>query len=765
MIGREGIRPPTGHLKIEGVNMSTEETPGAALAETDANHHPTDLSSRQNMSRRNFVQGTTALVAGVSLGALMAEGGPSAYAAEVTPAKMGPRKVRVIENLWIPMADSVKIAARLWLPEDAEQNPVPAIMEYIPYRKRDMTRSWDETQHPYLASYGYACIRPDIRGSGDSEGQPQDEYVKQEQDDGVEIIAWLAKQPWCTGKVGMFGISWGGFSALQVAARHPRALKAIITHCSTDDRYSDDAHYLGGCVVQDMFVWGSMWTAFGGLPPDPAIVGNRWQEMWKQRLDKLEFHVGNWLTHQHRDAFWKHASVAENYSDVRCAVYAVGGWVDAYDCAIPRLLANLKGPRKGLIGPWGHYYPNKGVPGPAIDWLTEALRWWDYWLKSIDTGIMKEPIYRVWMQNEQATLGMRQVSGHWVAEDAWPSSRIAKCKYYLTATGLDPVAGPEVIRVLQPLQTVGITAPHWCPFDMDTQLPTDQRIDDARSLTFDSEPLQAGFDILGAPIVTLELSVDKPVAFLAVRLNEVQPTGASTRVTYAVLNLTQRDSREFPTPLEPKKRYRIRIQLRDRAHTFKPGNRLRVAVSTTYWPLIWPSPEAVTLTLYAGQSALELPVRPRRPEDAQLKPFGEAFVPENTGFTDVGRDGAQIKGSKGPSFAAGSKELNWDVATQRLTIKSGSPLRTVRSNVTETELAAAYSESLEILDNDPTSAKLEHQRIVSLKRGDWDVRSTSTLRMSLTHNEFLLTGEIKVYQGDVEAFSKQWDRKIPRDLV
>ena len=192
---------------------------------------------------------------------------------------------------------------------------------------------------------------PDIRGSGDSEGLPQDEYVKQEQDDGVEIIAWLARQPWCTGKVGQYGISWGGFSALQVAARQPPALKAIITHCSTDDRYTDDAHYEGGCIIQDMFVWGISHTANGTRPPDPAIVGERWREMWMERLNHLDFYVANWLTHQQRDAFWKHASVDEDYGQIKCAVYAVGGWVDAYNCAIPRMLAGLKCPRKGLIRP------------------------------------------------------------------------------------------------------------------------------------------------------------------------------------------------------------------------------------------------------------------------------------------------------------------------------------------------------------------------------------------------------------------------------
>jgi len=654
------------------------------------------------------------------------------------------------------MHDGVRLAARLWLPEDAERNPVPAIMEYIPYRKRDSTRLFDETRHPYLASYGYACIRPDIRGAGDSEGLPQDEYVKQEQDDGVEIIKWLARQRWCTGKVGMFGISWGGFSALQVAARNPPALKAIITHCSTDDRYTDDAHYEGGCIVGDMFGWGISHTTNGLRPPDPAIVGDRWREMWKTRLDHLDFYVGNWLSHQQRDGFWKHASVDEDYTAIKCAVYAVGGWVDAYNCAIPRLLAGLKVPRKGLIGPWSHNYPNQGVPGPAIDWLTESLRWWDHWLKGADTGIMREPMYRVWMQNEEATLGMHEVSGRWVAEETWPSARIQSRRHYLTGRGLQLDPGPEVTRQLQSPQTVGITAPHWLAFNPDSEAPNDQRMDDGRSMTFDSEPLEQGFEILGAPFVTLELSVDKPVAFLAVRLNEVEPGGVSTRISYAVLNLTQRDSKEFPTALEPSKRYRVPIQLRDRAHVFKAGNRLRIAISTTYWPLIWPSPEAVTLTVFAGRSFIELPVRPPRSEDAQLRTFGQPFVPETAGATVVE-----------PDAPVPPKVFDWNVATR--TLRASSRVRGQggrrRLNETGTELYSSGGDVLEIRDDDPTSAKMEFHLMQGFKREDWDARVEAALRMSVTRSDFLLTGEIKAFDSGREVFSKLWDRKIARKFI
>ncbi|HKJ87155.1 MAG TPA: CocE/NonD family hydrolase, partial [Gammaproteobacteria bacterium] len=287
-----------------------------------------------------------------------------------------PHYVRELENVWIPMSDGAHLAARIWMPEDAEVHPVPAILEYIPYRKRDMTRYRDDQNHPYFAGHGYVSVRVDLRGSGDSDGVLEDEYLQQELDDGVEVIRWLAQQPWCDGNVGMIGISWGGFNGLQMAALRPPELKAVITVCSTDDRYADDVHHMGGCLLGDNLSWASVMFAYNSCPPDPAIVGDRWRGMWFRRLEGSGLWLEKWLRHQHRDDYWKHGSICENYAEVQCPVFAVSGWADGYSNAVFRMLANLNVPRKGLIGPWSHKYPHLGKPGPAIGFLQEALRWW-----------------------------------------------------------------------------------------------------------------------------------------------------------------------------------------------------------------------------------------------------------------------------------------------------------------------------------------------------------------------------------------------------
>ena len=298
-----------------------------------------------------------------------------------------PRPVRVVDHVWIPMPDGIRLGARIWLPADAEDDPVPAILEYIPYRKGDGTAVRDHPRHAYFAGHGYAVLRVDIRGSGESGGILHDEYLPQEQDDALEILRWIAAQPWCTGAVGMFGISWGGFNGLQVAAHAPPELKTVISLCSTDDRYADDVHYRGGSVLAlEMLSWGASMLSFNAIPPDPAVAGEGWRELWLERIDSVDPYEHEWLRHQRRDDYWKQGSVCEDYAAIECPVYAIGGWADGYSEAVFRLVKGLGPPSKGLLGPWSHAFPDDVEPGPAIGFLQECLRWWDRWLKGVDTG-------------------------------------------------------------------------------------------------------------------------------------------------------------------------------------------------------------------------------------------------------------------------------------------------------------------------------------------------------------------------------------------
>ncbi len=664
-----------------------------------------------------------------------------------------PRAIHRLDPVWIPLADGTRLAARMWLPVDADQNPVPAILEYIPYRRRDFTAQRDALTHPYVAGHGYACVRVDQRGSGDSDGVLTDEYLPVEQDDAVEVIAWLAAQPWCTGAVGMMGNSWGGFNALQVAARRPPALRAIITSCSTDDRYADDIHYMGGCLLTDNLRWASTMFAHNSRPPDPAVVGARWREMWLARLRGSGLWIDTWLRHQRRDAFWQHGSVCEDFAAIQCPVLAVGGWADGYSNAIPRLMQGLTSPRQGLIGQWAHRYPHMALPGPAVGFLQLAIRWWDTWLKGRESSSSEEPLLRVFML-ESARPAAHYVTrpGRWVAERAWPSPRITPRRYVLHPARLAPETGPEVPLSLRSPETVGLYAGRWCPYGLTPDLSLDQRLEDGGALTFDTEPLPERLEILGAPVAELELTVDRPVALVAARVSDVAPDGAATRVSYGLLNLTHRESHEHPAPLQPGRRYRVRLPLNDVAQAFPPGHRIRLALSTAYWPIAWPPPEPVTLTLYAGASALTLPVRPPDPADAALPPLPPLETPPPLATTVY-------------EPARTERVIRHDVSSDDVTLEWVQDSGRHRFDDIDLTVHTVATDRYTIRPDDPLSARVEIAWRVQLARGDWRVETRTRTVLTATKSTFELAATLEAFEGDDAVHSERWERSIPRDLV
>lgn len=667
-----------------------------------------------------------------------------------------PHKIKTIENTWIPMPDGVNLAARIWLPEDAEQNPVPAILEYLPYRKRDSIRARDEQIYPYFAGHGYAGIRVDIRGSGDSEGVLRDEYLQQELDDGIAILQWLEQQPWCNGRVGMMGISWGGFNGLQIAAMRPPQLKAIITASSSDDRYADDVHHMGGCLLGDNLSWASTIFAYNSCPPDPEVVGDDWRDMWFQRLRGSGLWLNNWLQHQRRDAYWKHGSICEDYAAVQCPVMTVSGWADGYSNAVFRLLENLKVPRQGLIGPWGHKYPHIGVPGPAIGFLQEAVRWWNKWLKDIDNGIDREPMLRVWMQDSvPPTTRYRMRPGRWVAETSWPSADVELRGFILAPARRLLPAGKEVpleARNLQSPLGLGLFAGKWCSYAAAPDLPHDQRQEDGGALVYDSEPLEQSVEILGAPYVELEIIPDKPIAMLAVRLSDIAPDNKATRISYGLLNLTHRDDSEHPQPLEPGKQYRVRINLNHIAQHFPAGHRIRIAVSTSYWPLAWPAPESTRVKVIAGISSAFLPVRMPKRSDEQLRRFGEpeAAPPLAINMIEPQHHTWRV-----------IRDLDTDVSILEVINDSG----IVHIKDIDLEMGRMAKEWYTYQGDDFNSVRGETLWERSFKRGDWQIKTVTRTVLTSSATDFYLRAELDAYEGDKRVYSNNWDTVIPRDFV
>lgn len=664
------------------------------------------------------------------------------------------------EHVTIPMSDGIRLSAHIWRPTSSDQEPVPAVLEYIPYRKRDLTAVRDSIHHPYLAGHGYACVRVDLRGTGDSEGVLRDEYLEREQADAEEVLAWLAEQPWCDGGTGMMGISWGAFAALQVAARRPPSLKAIAIASFTDDRHADDMHYMGGAMLSDNLAEAGTMFAYGTCPPDPAVVGDRWREMWHERLENTEPWVLQWLRHQRRDDYWRHASVCEDYTSVQCPVLASSGWADGYSNAVTRLLGNLDVPRKGLIGPWSHKFPHLGEPGPAIGYLQELVRWWDHWLKGVDNGVMDGPMLRTWMQDSvPPSTAYEERPGRWVGEPDWPSPHIRQVVHPLTRHTIEPAREAseetpvgDALTVQSPL-SVGQFAGKWASYNAPPDLPYDQREEDGGSLVFDTEPLTEQVEILGSPTVELDLSVSEPVAMVAARLSDVSPDGAATRVSYGILNLTRRDSTESPEPLEPGRRYRATIPLNGLAQAFPPGHRIRLSLSTSYWPLAWPPPKPALLSVHEHSSTLTLPVRPvDEPDEVPSSPFGE---PEGT-----------------PPLATSQvtpPEARWEVKRDLVGYRSELDIVKDRGRVRfediGLEAGLRAEERYTAVADDFTSVGGESTWTMTFQRDDWDVRVVTGTRLTCDETDFFVDATLDAYEGGRRVFSRTWNEKVPRDLL
>jgi putative CocE/NonD family hydrolase len=665
-----------------------------------------------------------------------------------------PRTPVVRSGIFIPLRDGTRLAARVWLPDDAEERPVPAVLEYLPYRLHDGTLASDHQQMTWFAGHGHAGVRVDIRGTGNSDGVCTDEYTPQEQEDCLEVIAWIAAQPWCTGAVGMMGYSWSGFNCLQMAARRPPALRAIASCYASDDRFADDVHYRGGLVIpMDMVHWSTCMLGWQARPPDPEAVGERWREMWMERLDQPPW-VSHWLAHQRRDGYWRQGSVRDDPGRIECPVMSVAGWTDGYRDSALRLMEILDVPRRALIGPWGHNDPVHGAPAPAVGILGELVRWWDRWLLGVENGIDREPMVVAYMQESvEPAANLEHRPGRWVAEAEWPSPRIAERTLFLGDGVLaDGPPAAETLHTAASVQTVGLDGGAWCADARSADLPLDQRGDDARSLTFTSEPLAEPLEILGFPEARLVLAADRPAALVSARVCEVRADGASLLVTRGQLNLCHRDSHAEPREVPVGEPLAVTVAMDSIAHRFEAGSRIRLSVSPCYWPLAWPSPAPVALELRAGGGAcLVLPERPARPGDARPRPLDPPAEPAPVVVETV------------RSGSGGGRRVTRDLATGRTELvfdwDCGGLARLPNGLLYEDTSVARYS----IVEGDPLSARVVVENTADYGRGEWSVHVEATGVMTSTATHFLVSSRLDVYEGETRIAARAWDHEFPRD--
>ncbi len=557
-------------------------------------------------SHRGLVGALGTLTTALLLAAVAVSGGSLLEAA---PAPSAPECPVEMREAWITMPDGVRLAADLYMPVGiGEGKSLPAILEYLPYRKTE-SRARNYGLYSYFVERGYVVARVDIRGTGNSEGRLVPcEYSDQEHEDGEAVIAWLSEQPWSNGNVGMFGISWGGFNSIQMARRGPPALKAVIAVDATEDLYQDDVHFMDGIMHLDS--WEMSQDLDNARPGAPDYVVD--EAYFRDRFDTRPWMMT--YKRQQRDGpFWDRATLRGRYHEVKIPTFHIGGWYDGYRDSLPRMLEHMKAPVKAMIGPWSHAWPHDPYPKPGVEWRHEAVRWFDQWLKGVDTGIMEEPRFAVYVRHwHPPGPYLETAPGFWRWEQGWPLRRVEQRVMHPQPNHtLSPLKPEKTVHQLRYLPSVGVEAGG--PVMWWGDVAYDQRGTDAFSLVYDSDPLAADTEILGFPRAVLQVAADATRANWFVRLCDVAPDGSVTQVTGAGFNGTHRSSARQPEDIEPGQVFRLDVEMHFTSWVFPQGHRIRLSVNNAQWPMLWPTPHAMTTSVHLGGergSYLVVPVVP-----------------------------------------------------------------------------------------------------------------------------------------------------------
>jgi putative CocE/NonD family hydrolase len=659
---------------------------------------------------------------------------------------MEDRSIEVVETAWIEIPGRPRLAARLWLPADAATVPAPAVLELLPYRRRDATAARDESIYPALARAGYAGVRVDMRGTGDSDGFYDDEYSETELADGEAVIGWVAEQPWCSGAVGMVGISWGGFNSLQIAARRPPALKAVISIASSVDRYNDDIHYRDGCHLGAHLGWATTMLRYIARPPDSDVVGERWRSMWLDRLEAIEPASLAWMAHPRRDEFWKRGSVCEDFDAVRVPALVIAGWADGYRNTPVKAVTGLGNPSKALNGPWIHNYPHFAFPRPRIDFHAEAVRWWDRWLRGIPNGVEDLPEQRAFISAAvRPTERTEREPGRWVSRDLDGDNTFQRL--YLTSGGtLSHGAGADDAVVVDTPEGCGADAGAFFVVHPATELPGDQRADDELAVVFETAPLTEHLDVLGRARLRIRISIDQPQGNIIARLEDVHPDGASHRVAIGVLNLAHRNSNEAPAPMEPGRSETIDMLLDDTGYRFLAGHRIRLALSTAYFPMVLPPPAHIRAIVRLGDAShIDLPT-PYDLIDIDLPEPAEGLLPVYQQLTPGSERGDVVRSADGTTTTTTSSDTG-----ELVHPTNGMVWRETNESVAT------------IRSDEPLSFECVERATMMRRRSGIETRAAARGRLTATATAWCVEAALTAFENDEVVFERSWTQDIPRD--
>jgi len=649
---------------------------------------------------------------------------------------------------WFVTRDGTRLSAKCFLPEG--DGPWPVLLEALPYRKDDLTTSYADEYRRLRDEGDFAVVRLDLRGTGASEGLATDEYPLEEQTDLVDVIALLAAAPWSTGRVGMFGTSYSGFNSLQIAAERPPALGAICAIYASDDRYTDDVHYIGGTLrALDLVDYVLYMTAMAALPPTPALAGPGWRDGWRARIDELEPWLLRWMHEQWDGPYWRQGSIRQHrpgggwqgYERIEAATMIVAGWADGYRNNTFRTYEQLRCPKQLLAGPWSHMAPGSSVPGPRIDLVPEMIQWFDRHLRADPVGAERAPI-RLFMRRAtppEPDLDVHR--GEWRAETDWPPAGLVEQVF----------VGPARTDTLAVRGDVGTTAWISCAGHLPWGQPVDQRPDDGMSLVYDWPVPDAGeISIAGHARVDVVVSADVPVASLSVKLNDVFPDGTSTLVTRGFLNLCHRNSSVAPEALVPGEPVRIELMLEATAWIFEPGHTIRLAVAGADWPNAWAPPTPVTLTIDAGSLALRLPVLAAAPT-APTPRFSDPPAPDAHGTGPADDD---------------STPVVWRIEHDVLGRETRAVIRhdTAYPGDFGAHVRETYAGTVAVSTEDPGAGWVEATARYDIAWPDVSVATEARLHVRSDGDAFAVDVELDVTDDAGPVAARRWTERIPRRL-
>jgi hypothetical protein len=695
-----------------------------------------------------------AWLVGLALAAVVAARGsaaPSRAVEEPSP----PRFDVTMEEVSIPMKDGIRLAADLWRPKGAgADGRFPVLLEYLPYRKTE-DRGERLTQYAYFVRRGYVVARVDIRGTGASEGTliPY-EYSEIEQRDGEEVIAWLAKQKFSNGNVGMFGISWGGFNSIHMAMRRPPALKAIVAIDATDDLYHDDVHFMDGMMHVDD--WEMSQDLANAMPAAPDYRID--EAYFRDRFDQPPWMLV--YKHQQRDGpFWDRTALKARYGSIAIPTFVIGGWYDGYRDSVPRMLERVKAPVKAIVGAWDHTYPDEPYPKPGFDGRREMVRWFDQWLKGRDTGILREPRLSVYVR-EWHPPGpyLETAPGFWRYEDGWPIARIRDRVFYPRPDG-SLSAEPSAAAVRDELRyvpTSGVEAGG--PVLWFGDVAPDQRPTDAFSLVYETSPLEEPVEILGLPKALLKVSADAPLAHWFARVNDVAPDGTVTLVANAGENGAHRESARDPKAIEPGKTFPLEIRLHFTSWIFPKGHRVRLSVSNAQWPMIWPTPYPTTTSLWMGAdgSRLLLPVVPPGGDGDRPKPDYRPIPPPEPELSGFGTIDSETPSGYGE---ISSIDRNPRTGHARVSATNASAHRYPWAEERRTGRFVHEAEN-----GTPEKASVRGEYATEVKLPDRTLRWECVVTMTSDRANFYYEHRRRLLKDGALVREKTWKETFPRDF-